>query len=236
MIPILQKDNSYSAAHLVDGFIVLINKSEKWSSFDVVRKVRNITRIKKVGHSGTLDPFATGLMILGAGRGTKMMTELIGRSKSYRACIQIGTETDTYDCTGQIVHTRQHLDLTVEQVSETVLELTGKLDQVPPMFSAKKKDGKPLYKLARKGISVERKPVPVEIFESKILSWNQPYLTLDLKVSKGTYIRSYAHDLGERLGTGAHLKTLHRMTIDPYNVEESYTIEEFQSWWNTVVV
>jgi tRNA pseudouridine55 synthase len=220
----------------MQGFIVLLNKYEDWTSFDVVRKTRNITRIRKMGHSGTLDPFATGLMILGAGKGTKLMTELIGRTKRYRACIQFGVSTDTYDRTGEVLSRQESFDLQEETVRGAVEEMTGKMEQVPPMFSAKKVDGTPLYKLARKGISVERKVTQVEIISARVRSWKQPFLDLELHVSKGTYVRSYAHDLGKRLGVGGMLLSLHRTAIDPYRVEDSFTIDEFQQFWKKRVV
>jgi tRNA pseudouridine55 synthase len=236
MIPILQKNSRSKASELYEGFIVLINKEGNWTSFDVVRKIRNFTGIKKVGHSGTLDPFATGLMIIGAGKGTKMLTGFLGKPKSYRARIQFGLETDTFDRTGETVRTVDAFEISEKTIIEAISKLTGKIFQIPPMFSAKKKGGKPLYKLARKGIAIEREPVPVEIKTAKILSWKSPYLDLELEVSKGTYVRTYAHDLGKLTGVGAILCSLHRFMIDLYRVEDSYTVEEFQSWWKKVLI
>jgi len=236
MIPVLKKNSRVQPEALSDGFLVLIDKAENWTSFDVVKKIRNITRIKKVGHSGTLDPFATGLLILGAGKGTKMMTELIGRSKKYRACIRFGMETDTDDPTGTVLKETETTRLSEEEVSRIVSEMTGSLEQAPPMYSAKRLDGQRLYRLARKGIEVERKPVKVEVYKSRVHSWKNPFLDLELHVSKGTYVRSYARDLGKRAGVGAMLFALRRTSIEPYSVEDSFTIDAFQQFWNTVTV
>ncbi len=235
MIPILKKNEALPDELSSNAFVVLINKPKGWTSFDVVNKIRHALKIKKVGHAGTLDPFATGLLIIGVGRATKQLQQFMNLDKRYRAVIQLGVETDTYDVTGEIVRKEQTDSLDKEQVILAVEEMRGEILQMPPMFSAKKINGTPLYKLARKGKQVERKAVPVTIHKAEVLSWNSPFLKLDLLVSKGTYIRSYAHDLGQRLGVGAHLFELERLQIGSYSVDHSFDINEFVDYWKTKV-
>ncbi|MGD9487926.1 MAG: tRNA pseudouridine(55) synthase TruB [Calditrichaceae bacterium] len=231
MIPILKKNSVMSGDGLEKGFLVLINKEENWTSFDAVKKIRNYLKVKKVGHAGTLDPFATGLLIIGVGKGTKMMADLSGLSKTYRALIKFGIETDTYDRTGNIVRETATDHLELSGIESAIQKMTGNLEQVPPMYSAKKVNGQTLYKLARKGVEIERKPVNITIHEARLLSWENPLLSLDLNVSKGTYIRSYAHELGEILGVGACLEELERSSIGQYKLEDSFTINEFIGYW-----
>jgi len=231
MIPVLNKNSGFEASELENGFLILINKNVGWTSFDVVKKIRNVLGFKKVGHAGTLDPFATGLLILGVGRGAKELGSLSGLSKKYEAVIHLGVETDSYDVTGEIQFQKKIESLSESKLKENVNSLTGDLLQVPPMFSAKQVNGKRLYKLARKKIEIERDPVPVTIHSADIVSWNNPFLNISLHVSKGTYIRAYAHDLGEILGTGGHLQKLERTQIGGYSLEDSFKIEEFIETW-----
>ena len=232
MIPVLSKVNTALLPDKEEGFVVLIHKEADWTSFDVVKKIRSFLRVKKVGHAGTLDPFATGLLMIGVGKGTKRLQEFSGLDKSYRAVIYFGIETDSYDRTGEIVGRTDTSTLSGQEVEKAVAGLRGEILQRPPMFSAKKINGVRLYKLARKKKEVPREPVAVHIYKSDIISWKRPLLTLDLTVSKGTYIRSYAHDLGQRLGTGAHLQELTRTAIGPYQQEEAFTINEFIKFWD----
>lgn len=232
MLTVLQ-NNSTELPEEIQGLIVLINKPSGWTSFDVVKKIRNTVRVKKAGHSGTLDPFAEGLMLIGIGKGTKQLTALSALSKSYRAVIQFGVETDSYDRTGTITAENDTSGLSLDAVEKVLQTMSGEIEQTPPMFSAKKKDGIRLYKLARKNIEVERKAVRITIHDVKILDWQPPLLEILLDVSKGTYIRSYAHDLGRKLGVGASLKELERLTIDRYNLEDSFTIQEFIEFWKS---
>ena len=231
MIPILQKTNPLQKNELGDVFAVLIDKEETWTSFDVVNKLRYFLKIKKIGHAGTLDPFAKGLMILGIGKGTKALQEFSGLSKCYEAVIRFGTETDTLDKTGAVIMQKPVENLNIAQIENAVNQLKGEIEQIPPMYSAKKVNGKRLYKLARKNKIVERQPVKINIFSADILDWNKPELLIKLHVSKGTYIRSYADDLGKELGCGAHLIDLRRTAIGPYKVENSFTISEFMKYW-----
>ena len=231
MIPILQKTNPLQKNELGDAFAVLIDKEETWTSFDVVNKLRYFLKINKIGHAGTLDPFAKGLMILGIGKGTKALQEFSGLSKCYEAVIRFGTETDTLDKTGAVIMQKPVENLNIAQIENAVNQLKGEIEQIPPMYSAKKVNGKRLYKLARKNKIVERQPVKINIFTADILDWNKPELLIKLHVSKGTYIRSYADDLGKELGCGAHLIDLRRTAIGPYKVENSFTISEFMKYW-----
>jgi len=230
-ITILKRSNLQEFPERLSGFIVLINKPANWTSFDVVKKIRHIVRVKKVGHSGTLDPFATGLLLLGVGKGTRQLNALSALSKSYRALIRLGVETDTYDRTGTIAAEKEVRIADMETIERAVQEMSGEIIQIPPMYSAKKKNGRRLYKLARQGVQVERDAVPVTIHRVKILNWQAPLLELFLHVSKGTYIRAYAHDLGKKLGTGAHLADLERLAINRFHLSESLTIKEFETFW-----
>ena len=235
IVPILKKGSDLSEDELKEGFLVLIDKPVGWTSFDVCKKIRNTIKVKKVGHAGTLDPFATGLLLVGVGKGTKMMGEFSQSSKKYEAKIQFGLETDSYDITGSITNRMDDFKLEYLQIDELVKKkFTGEIEQTPPMFSAKKVKGKALYKYARKGIEIERKAVKVNILESRIDSWKTPFLEMHLHVSKGTYIRSYAYDLGRALNVPAVLKELQRTQIDEFLLEDSFTIDQFCTFWNKV--
>jgi tRNA pseudouridine55 synthase len=212
--------------------LILIDKPEKWSSFDVVKKVRYLTRIKKVGHGGTLDPFATGLLILGTGKETKMLSKISNSTKEYIASIEFGATTDTYDVTGNIIKEVPIQD-TIE--FKPILEsFRGESQQIPPMFSAKKVGGKRLYKIARKGIEIERKPQKITISEIRLLNHENSYIDIYVKCSKGTYLRSLAHDIGEKSGFGAYLKNLRRVAIDNYNIDKALSIQEFNDYWSSL--
>lgn len=232
MIRILDRNSRPEEADSESPYVVLINKEADWTSFDVVNKIRRVTKIKKVGHAGTLDPFATGLLIIGLGKGTKYLTELSGLSKSYGATIRFGEETDTYDSTGKVVSVAAANHLQSGDVIAAVDQMRGEIWQTPPMYSAKKIDGQRLYKLARKNVEVRRDPALITVHEATIRTWNAPLLEIDLRVSKGAYIRSYAHDLGQILKVGAHLTALQRTAIDRFKVTDSFSIGEFIDFWN----
>lgn len=235
MIPILKKNEPWPEDLPVNGFVVLINKPVDWTSFDVVNKIRRHLKIKKVGHAGTLDPFATGLLIVGVGKGTRHLQNFAGLDKRYTAVIRLGIETDTYDATGKILEEKSVEGINEKNVRKALDSLTGEQWQVPPMFSAKKVDGVPLYKLARKGKVVERKPVSITVYRADLIKFQLPALTVDLLVSKGTYVRSFAHDLGEKLGVGAHLQELVRTEIGAYALTDSFEINEFLEIWKSKV-
>lgn len=189
--------------------ILLVNKPKNKTSFSLVNILRRLLKVKKIGHAGTLDPFATGVMVMLIGKQyTKLSNVFLGADKEYTAVLHLGIETDSYDCDGKVIATNS----IVPQVSEIekVLEgFQGVVMQTPPMFSAKKKGGKKLYELARKGITIEREPVSVTI-KTTLLDYAYPRLTLSIECSKGTYVRSIAHDIGRLLKCGAHLIELTR--------------------------
>lgn len=234
MTVLVLKNKSDEIEDLRDGFLVLINKPVDWTSFDVCKKIRNIVHQKKVGHAGTLDPFATGLLLIGVGKGTKMMPTFNDSSKRYLAEIQFGVATDTFDITGNITKEKKEFILSKDSIERALNKFSGEIKQMPPMFSAKKIKGKALYKYARNGIEVERKLETIHIYEVQLKKWVEPILDLELHVSKGTYIRSYANDLGIELGIPAVLKNLIRTQIDEYHVHDSFTIEQFSAFWEKV--
>lgn len=231
MTVILKKGHLPPAQELSSGFLTLIHKDVGWTSFDVVNKLRRVMKIKKVGHGGTLDPFADGLLILGAGRATKELGRLSGQDKRYQAVIYFGRTTDSHDVTGNTLSETDIGGLGLPQIKAAVQKLSGTIMQTPPMFSAKKVNGQRLYRLARKNKEVERRPVPVTIYEAQIKDWSPPRLELELLVSKGTYIRSYAHDLGQLLQVGAYLEALRRTAIGNFTLPESFTVAEFIEVW-----
>jgi tRNA pseudouridine55 synthase len=212
-------------AKALDG-IVLIDKTEGETSFSVVRRLRKILNIRKAGHAGTLDPFASGLLVMLLGQGTKLSAYLMGQPKSYRATVRLGIETDTMDPTGRVVRRRPVPALDPEDIRKTGRCFEGTVDQVPPAFSALKLDGKRAYALARKGIPIELKKRRVRIHSLDIVSVELPEFTFLVTCSGGTYIRSLAADLGKALGCGGHLKALRRLSNGPFSVKEALKLEE----------
>jgi len=203
-----------------DG-IILIDKEEGKTSFSVVKELRRILKIKKIGHAGTLDPFATGLLVILLGQGTKLFPYLLSGKKIYRATLRLGVETNTQDPTGRVIQTRSVPKFEHRYINEKTLEFIGEIEQVPPVFSAIKYRGERAYKFARKGIKIEMEKRRVHIHDIKIIFLDLPDVTMEISCSSGTYIRSFAADLGERLGTGAHLKTLRRLSSGPFTVEDA---------------
>jgi tRNA pseudouridine55 synthase len=218
----------------MDGILV-INKPQGWTSHDVVARVRQVSRQKRVGHAGTLDPMATGVLLVCLGRATRVAEYLMASDKVYRAVMQLGVETDTYDAEGQVIATRA-VDVDEAQLSSVLNKFTGEVDQVPPMYSALKRRGKPLYELARKGLEVERAARRVLIYEIALRAWQPPNLregggglaTIDVHCSSGTYIRSLAHDVGAALGCGGHLTALTRLASGSFTLEDAVTLENLR--------
>lgn len=199
--------------------ILLINKPAGKTSFSLVRSLRRHLGVRKIGHAGTLDPFATGVMVMLVGKNfTRKSDQFLCQDKEYQAKIHLGVETDTYDCEGQVIGESDRVP-TLEEIEEALKGFQGTIEQLPPMFSAKKVNGKKLYELARKGEVIERKPVKVTL-HTELLSYNYPYLELHVRCSKGTYLRSIAHDLGEILETGAHLNSLIRTRSGSFRLDE----------------
>lgn len=206
--------------------IFLINKEANWTSFDICAKVKRLFNTKKVGHSGTLDPFAEGLMIVCLGQATKIIPFLENYNKTYLATIKLGEETDTLDNTGNIIDKKDVLNYSIEELKNVLNSFLGKSQQIPPMYSALKHDGVPLYSLAREGIEIERKPRNIEIFSIELIEYNKPFLTFKCKVSKGTYIRTLAKDIAIKLSTVGHLVKLIRTNIDKFDLNMAKKVNE----------
>lgn len=211
-----------------EGRMLLINKPIKWTSFDAVRKIRNLIRIKKVGHAGTLDPLATGLLIICTGKFTKKINEYMAQEKEYSGTFTLGATTPTYDLESVPENLKKIDFITPEKIIETTKDFTGEIMQVPPAHSAIKVDGKRVYELARKGIEVELKPRKITVIDFQITKIDLPVISFLVVCSTGTYIRSLANDFGEKLGCGAYLSSLCRKRIGEHKLENAMTIEEFE--------
>jgi tRNA pseudouridine55 synthase len=217
---------------LSGGALFLVDKPTGWSSFDVVKFLRARIGVRKTGHAGTLDPLATGLLVICAGRATKSISKIQDLPKRYLAEVCLGASTPSQDIATQPDGHAPCAHVTEDQV-RTVLrqQFSGKIRQVPPMYSALWKDGKRLYTYARKGVEVERDPRDVEIHEIRLVSFQGDRLELDVLCSKGTYVRTLAHDLGKALGTLAHLTALRRTAIGPYHAVEAAQIDQIRSYY-----
>ncbi|MFZ2904820.1 MAG: tRNA pseudouridine(55) synthase TruB [Cyclobacteriaceae bacterium] len=209
-----------------EGRVLLINKPLEWTSFDVVNKLRNKLKIKKIGHAGTLDPLATGLLIICTGKKTKQIESYMGLEKEYTGTFIIGQTTPSYDLETEVTEPKDISHITELSIRNVVQSLTGKLRQLPPLHSAIKIGGKRAYKFARKGKEVELKPREVEVKAFEITKIQLPALHFRVVCSKGTYIRSLARDLGEGLGVGAYLSQLCRTRIGEHSLENALTIDD----------
>jgi len=207
-----------------DGAI-LIDKPSGPTSHDVVDAIRRRFAIKKVGHCGTLDPNATGLLIIVLGRGTKLSEKLMGEDKVYEGTIKFGETTDSYDADGELTGSLPVLPMTLDELNAAATAFVGDQMQTPPMVSAIKIKGVPLYKLARKGIEVEREPRLVHIYNFKFTEYTEPLGKFRVACTKGTYVRSIAHDLGQKLGAGAHLATLRRCACGKFDVADAMPLD-----------
>ncbi len=209
----------------LDGAL-LIDKPAGPTSHDVVDAIRRQFGIKKVGHCGTLDPGATGLLILVLGRGTKLSEKLMSDDKVYEGTIKFGETTNSYDADGELVTSLPVPPLTLEQLNLVASEFVGDLMQTPPMVSAVKKDGVPLYKLARKGVEIPREPRLVHIYNFLFSAYHEPVGSFRLACTKGTYVRTVAHEVGQKLGCGAHLATLRRASSGKFEVAQAIPLQE----------
>ena len=209
----------------LDG-VLLIDKAPGMTSHDVVAMVRRKLNTKKVGHCGTLDPLATGMLIVVIGRGTKIQDLLMSEDKEYVGTMHLGVQTDSQDADGEVTETRPVPELTREQIDTAFAKFDGDFYQMPPMVSAIKKDGVPLYKLARQGKTVEREPRFVHVFAHEIKRIESPEIEFRVVCSKGFYVRTYAFDIGNELGCGAHLKALRRTKSGKFNLDRAITIDE----------
>jgi tRNA pseudouridine55 synthase len=217
-----------------EGGFYLIDKAPKWTSFDVVNKIRYIIKHKvgkkiKVGHAGTLDPLASGLLIICYGKMTKRIHEYQDMTKEYTGIIQLGSTTPSYDLETEIDHTFPTAHITLEMVQAQSKKMLGLQQQTPPMYSARRIDGVRAYHLARKGEVKELKKNEVEIFDFDVAIENKDEVSFRVKCSKGTYIRSMAYEMGKALNSGAHLKSLRRTAIGEYNVKDAINIEAFEN-------
>lgn len=213
-----------------EGAIILINKPKEWTSFDVVKVARGAIKTKKVGHAGTLDPAATGLLVICAGKATKSISQIQELEKTYVAEIKFGGSTPSYDADSEVDETAEFNHITLSDIQNKLKEsFSGEIQQVPPMYSALKRDGKRLYELARRGETIELEPRPVTIHDFTIMNYEPPLLLVSIKCSKGTYIRSIAHDLGIALGSRAHLSNLIRTAIGHFSVNDALTPDEIRS-------
>lgn len=219
-------------AHLekyAEGEVIFIDKAYQWTSFDVVKKIRNTIRIKKVGHAGTLDPLATGLLIVCTGRMTKQIQTFQDLPKEYKGAFYLGATRPSYDKETEIDQSRDISDITASKIEKAVRSFLGEIDQVPPIYSAVRKEGKRVYEFAREGKEIKLEPRKVQIFRFEITNIVLPVVEFILECSKGFYVRSLARDFGEKLGCGAYLDLLRRTAIGEYRVDNAMTIEEFVS-------
>ncbi len=211
----------------MDG-ILNINKPLGNTSFSIVSMVKRLTRERRVGHAGTLDPMASGVLPVCLGRGTRVVEFLQDAGKIYKAQIRLGVATDTHDATGKIIQHGDYTRVSREQVEQALNSFRGLIWQTPPMYSALKHQGQRLYQLARAGITVSRESRPVRIHRLELIDFKPPLVTVEIECGKGTYIRSLAHDLGELLGCGAHIKELIRLSYGPFNIEEAVSLIQFE--------
>jgi tRNA pseudouridine55 synthase len=219
----LQKElNKYEA-----GQVILVDKPLDWTSFDVVRKIRSVIKIKKVGHAGTLDPLATGLLIVCTGKFTKKINEYMGMEKEYTGTFKLGAVTPTYDLESEPIEVKDISEITEQQIHEATFFFVGEIQQVPPIHSAIKQGGKPVYLMARKGIDVQLEPRNITIKSFTIEKIEFPVVHFKVVCSTGTYIRSLANDYGQQLGCGAYLSSLRRTRIGEFLASDASSIEEF---------
>jgi tRNA pseudouridine55 synthase len=214
------------------GQVLLIDKPVNWTSFNVVSRVRRLTKVKKVGHAGTLDPLATGLLIVCTGKKTKEISEYQAQRKKYTGIITLGKSSPSMDLATEITETVLPDDLSEEKILSARNKFLGNIEQVPPMFSALKHKGKALYRLARAGKEVERAPRQVEIFSFDITKIELPDIHFEIACSKGTYIRVIADDFGKELGCGGILSLLRRTEIGDYKVDDAFDLDQFTKEFN----
>lgn len=210
------------------GAALGFDKPQGWSSFDVIRKLRPLLQIKKIGHAGTLDPMATGLLICLVGRATKAMTRFLELEKTYTGTLKLGEVTPSYDAETPVTATAPWAQVALEDIQRARDGFLGPITQLTPMYAAVKVGGERLYKKARRGETVPRPPREVHVSSFDLVGVDGPYVSFEVTCSKGTYIRSLAHDLGQRLGCGAHLTALRRTAIGPFHVDGAWTLAALQ--------
>ena len=215
--------------------IINLNKPIGWTSFDVCKKVKNITKETKVGHGGTLDPFASGVLIVGTGKDTKKLKYISDESKSYDASLFLGEITDTLDVEGKVVQKKAIPTLSERKIKKVLELLIGDYIQIPPMYSAKKVAGKKLYEYARKNIIVKRDPIKLKIFSLSLNRFDTENISFSVNCSKGTYVRVLGKDIAEKLGTIGYLNILTRTKVGNYTLNQSQTIENFEKKWKSSI-
>jgi tRNA pseudouridine55 synthase len=205
--------------------VIIIDKPVGISSFDVIRQIKKATGIKKIGHTGTLDPLASGVLPICIGKATKLSNYLMSEKKTYRAELKLGVVTDTYDREGKILDENM-VEISEEEVAKVIMSFVGEIQQMPPMYSALKINGKRLYELARQGIEVEREKRNITIFNINIISMDLPYVIFDVECSKGTYIRSLCYDIGEKLNVGGSMWNLRRIASGHFTIDDSIELDK----------
>ena len=223
---VLERNSAAGDLNFEEGAVLLIDKPLDWTSFDVVHRVRQELRIKKVGHSGTLDPRASGLLILCTGKKTKQIETFAADDKEYVASMELGSVSDSFDSETPVTVSGDASGITAEMIGGVLVSMMGRQLQVPPMYSALKYGGQPLYKYARKGKTVVREPREIVIRECELLGFIPPLATFRMVCSKGTYVRSFVDECGQKLGCGAYLKELRRTRVGAFRVEQALTVEE----------
>jgi tRNA pseudouridine55 synthase len=218
--------------HLAEGEMLLVDKPQGWTSFDVVNRIRSLFHVRKIGHAGTLDPMATGLLVICSGRKTKELDQFMGLEKEYEGEMILGARTPSFDAETPVSERRSIDDITEERVRSVLAEFVGQQMQTPPMWSAVKVDGRRLYQYARKGQEVARSPREVSIASLTPVKLALPAVSFAVVCSKGTYIRALVDDVGQRLGCGAYLSALRRTRIGPYHVADALTIEDLVRYRN----
>ena len=212
----------------IDGLLI-VDKPSGWTSHDVIARMRRLTGIRRIGHAGTLDPLATGVLPLGIGQGTRVLEYVTEAEKTYTATVRLGVSTDTYDADGTTVATADWSQISPDDVQRALASFVGEIQQRPPVYSAIKQGGVALHRLARAGHQVEAPVRTVSIYAIELLSVALPYLTFDVRCSKGTYVRSLAHDLGQQLGCGAHLSALRRTATAGFTHSQALTLERWEA-------
>ena len=219
---------NYTKENFEQGQVLLINKPLEWTSFDVVQKLRYIIRIRKIGHAGTLDPLATGLLIICTGKFTKRINEFMSQEKEYTGSFTLGATTPTYDLESEPVNLKPFEHITEEEIKYATANFTGEISQVPPAHSAIKVGGKRVYELARQGLEVKLEPRKITIKEFEIVKIDLPLVYFRVVCTTGTYIRSLANDFGDALGCGAYLSNLCRTRIGEFWVKDAQTVDDIQ--------
>jgi len=209
--------------------VLLVDKPTDHTSHDVVARLRRKLNMRRIGHAGTLDPMATGLMILLIGKATRISQYLISLDKEYEGTIELGKVTDSQDAQGEVLETRPVPPLTEAEVRTAIAGFLGDQYQMPPMYSAIKIDGVPLYKNARKGVEIEREPRFIRVMSFELTRFASPHIGFRLRCTKGTYVRTIAHDLGAKLGCGAHLSALRRTATDKFNISQALTLDQIEA-------